>query len=701
MKPFYRKLILSGFSALLAASYTLGVQGETITLTPASPSVLAGQTLQLTANGAVTPATIAVGAWHTCVMYTDQSIRCTGLNNQGEIGNNSYISVSEPALAIGTVNPATLLIGNEHTCTFVGDGRMQCWGTNYTGQLGDGTMGGFAMVPQFVHNIAGALKGVTGGFHTCAILPDHTVQCWGRNQDGQLGNGDSTTDVPLPGPVLGLGPVADLVGGGYHNCALMADHSVQCWGRNARGQVGDGTDNSPITQPHVVAGLTAATLSLGGYHSCALLPDATVQCWGQSDYGQIGSPGPFSKVPVTVSGLSGVLAVNSGFRHSCATLADGTVRCWGQNDWGQLGDGTTTLSATPVVVQGITSPRQVGGGWGHTCALLPDTSVWCWGDNTYGQLGNGASGSTSPAPVMMHATGVRWTSSDPSIATVSSAGVVTGVARGTTTISVVDSFGNSGSVSIDVKDMQTLAVIRQGDGNGTATSAPAGVNCPAACSATFVSDSQVTLTATPGADSSFTGWTGCDSVSGSTCTVAMTNARSVTAIFMLQRFALSATRSGTGQGTVTSSPAGINCGAACSTDVVINTTVTLTAAAAADSQFTGWTGCDSVSGATCTVTVTNARSVNAGFMLKLFTLAVTKAGLGHGTVTSSPAGISCGTACSSDFVVNTTVTLTPAPALLSVFTGWAGCDAVSGNVCTVHMTAGRSVTANFLGVPLF
>jgi alpha-tubulin suppressor-like RCC1 family protein len=425
MKPFNRKLMLSLVSAAFAASSTLALQGNTITIAPASPSVLAGQTLALTANGAVTPSAIAVGGWHTCILYTDQSIRCTGLNNQGEIGNNSYISVSEPALAIGTVNPAALLTGNEHTCTLVGDGRMQCWGTNYTGQLGDGTIGGFAMTPQFVHNIAGAVKAITGGFHTCAKLADSTIQCWGRNQDGQIGNGDSTTDVTLPVPVAGLGPVADLVSGGYHNCALMPDSSVRCWGRNGRGQVGDGTDTSPVTQPHVVNGLTAAALSLGGYHSCALLANATVQCWGESDWGQIGSPGPFSKVPLTVNGLSAVAALSSGWRHSCATLADGSVRCWGQNTAGQLGDRTTTTSSTPVVVQGIVGPRQIGGGWEHTCALMPDASVWCWGDNTYGQLGNGTTVS-SLAPVLVHGTGLTWTSSQPSIATVDSAGVVTG-----------------------------------------------------------------------------------------------------------------------------------------------------------------------------------------------------------------------------------------------------------------------------------
>lgn len=613
MKRLYRTLSLIALSTVFLCSYTSRIRGSAITIAPASPSVLVGQTVTLTPAGAVTPVSIAAGGWHTCVKYTDQSIRCTGLNNQGEVGNNSYISVSELALAIGTVNPVALLNGNEHTCTFVGDGRMQCWGTNYTGQLGDGTMGGFAMVPQFVHNITNALQAYTGGFHTCAMLPDRTIQCWGRNQDGQIGNGDSTTDVPLPVAVAGLGPVADLTAGGYHNCALMLDGSVRCWGRNVRGQVGDGTQISPVTQPHVVNGLTAAALSLGGYHSCALLADATVKCWGESDYGQVGSPGPFSNVPVTVAGLSGVVALNSGFRHTCATLADGSVRCWGQNDWGQLGDRTTASSSTPVVVQGIVGPQQIAGGWGHTCALMPDTSVWCWGENEYGQVGNGTV-VTQPAPVMMHGTGLTWTSDTPSVATVNSTGVVTGVSRGTATITVADPFGNSGSVTVVVRDMLTLGVIEQGDGGGTVTSAPAGVTCPATCAATFVSDSQVVLTASPGSDSLFTGWTGCDSVSGAACTVTMTNARSVTAIFMLKRFTVTATKSGIGRGTVTSSPAGISCGTGCASDFVINTTVTLTATPALGSLFLGWTGCDAVNGSACTVHVTANRSVNAQFV---------------------------------------------------------------------------------------
>src|SRR5204863_9618311 len=133
----------------------------------------------------------------------------------------------------------------------IGDGTMRCWGTDYTGQLGDERMGDGALAPAplAVHQLSTVTKAVPGGWFTCAILADHTVDCWGRNQDGQLGNGDSTTDTALPGPVSGLGAVSDLAAGGYHTCALMPDTTVRCWGRNGRGQVGNGNDTTPQPLP--------------------------------------------------------------------------------------------------------------------------------------------------------------------------------------------------------------------------------------------------------------------------------------------------------------------------------------------------------------------------------------------------------------------------------------------------------------------
>src|SRR5205807_1566131 len=153
-------------------------------------------------------------------------------------------------------------------------------------------------------------------------------------------------------------------------------------------------------------------------------------------------------------------------------------------------------------------------------------------------------------------------------------------------------------------------------------------------------------------------------------------------------FTLTATKADLGSGTVSSNPAGISCGADCSEPYVSGTTVTLSASAASGSAFTGWSGCDSAAGTTCTVTMNAARTVTATFKL-LYTLTVYKTGIGQGTVTSNPSGINCGSDCSEAYVSGTTVTLTASPELGSVFlNGWSGCDSVSGltgQVCTVSM----------------
>ena len=162
---------------------------------------------------------------------------------------------------------------------------------------------------------------------------------------------------------------------------------------------------------------------------------------------------------------------------------------------------------------------------------------------------------------------------------------------------------------------------------------------------------------------------------------------------------LSVAKAGNGQGTVSSTSDRPPIG----TTYEVGTVVTLTASPATGSDFTGWTGCDSVSGATCTLTMTGDRSVTATFTLQKFALSVKKSSLllGNGTVTStsnpgSPNQINCGSSCSVLFNYGTVVTLTASPALLSTFNGWDGCDSTSGNTCTVTIGAARSVTANFL-----
>jgi hypothetical protein len=206
----------------------------------------------------------------------------------------------------------------------------------------------------------------------------------------------------------------------------------------------------------------------------------------------------------------------------------------------------------------------------------------------------------------------------------------------------------------------------------------------------------VTLTAAAVDGSTFSTWSGCDAVSGTTCTVTTSAERWITATFI--KPTLTVSKAGTGRGSVTSSTPGLDCGPAydtCTASYSAGAAVTLTATPIAESRFDNWSGCDSANAEICSVTMNTSRSVTPAFTQR-FTLTVNKAGIGSGTVTSSPNGINCGSTCSAPYDSGTVVTLTATPASGSIFFEWSGCDTVSGASCTVSMSAAKSVTANFL-----
>jgi alpha-tubulin suppressor-like RCC1 family protein len=233
-----------------------------------------------------------------------------------------------------------------------------------------------------------------GSYHTCAVTPTGGVMCWGRNDRGQLGDG-TTTNRWTPAPVTGLSvAVAAVTAGRHHTCALTTGGGVVCWGYNSDGQLGDGTTAQHLT-PVPVGGLGSgvAAIAAGAYHTCALTTGGGVVCWGANGYGQVGdgttTPRP---TPTAVSGLgSGVAALAAGRMHTCALTNAGSVKCWGYNASGQLGDGTTTNRSTPTGVSGLgNGVVAVAAGEGHSCALTTDGAVLCWGFNMYGQLGDGS-----------------------------------------------------------------------------------------------------------------------------------------------------------------------------------------------------------------------------------------------------------------------------------------------------------------------
>jgi uncharacterized repeat protein (TIGR02543 family) len=237
-----------------------------------------------------------------------------------------------------------------------------------------------------------------------------------------------------------------------------------------------------------------------------------------------------------------------------------------------------------------------------------------------------------------------------------------------------------------------LTVSKTGSGSGAITSSPAGISCGADCTEVVKAGTVVTLTATPASGSTFGGWSGACTGTGS-CSVTMTQARSVTATFTLSSpttYTLTASKSGVGSGTITSSPAGINCGASCSAGFSSGTSISLAATPNSGSSFAGWTG--ACTGTTsCTVSMTANKSVSAQFDTSPtnYTLTVTK--IGSGFVSSTPAGISCGTTCTLTLPAGSSVTLTPGS---GVFMGWSG--ACGGTTtCTIIMDASKTATATF------
>jgi len=238
----------------------------------------------------------------------------------------------------------------------------------------------------------------------------------------------------------------------------------------------------------------------------------------------------------------------------------------------------------------------------------------------------------------------------------------------------------------------TLTVAKSG--NGTVTSSPAGIDCGADCAESYASNGLVTLTATAAAGSTFTGWSGACTGTAA-CTVTMNGAKSVTATFALQTFALTTNTSGTGSGTITSSPAGINCGGDCSESYASGAAVTLTATAAAGSTFTGWSGACTGTAA-CTVTMNANKSCTANFAQTNAMLTVTK--VGSGSVSSKPSGINCGSTCSYSFSMGWTVTLQATPSAGFTFAGWsgAGCQGTATAVCKMFISSNTAVTATFV-----
>jgi alpha-tubulin suppressor-like RCC1 family protein len=389
---------------------------------------------QASQPGSVAAGGLDLGAYHSCALLSDATVRCWGYGTDGALGYGNPATIGDdetPASAgpvdIGDGRTATALsAGSVHTCARLDNGTVRCWGFGGNGRLGSGNTDniGDNETPAVAGTVnLGAERtaaAVTAGRgHTCVVLDNGSVDCWGFGADGRLGYGntDSIGDNETPGEIgpvnLGTARTATAITAGEaHTCALLDDGTVRCWGANASGQLGYGNttpvgdDETPDTAGPVKLGTgrTAVAITAGSFHTCALLDNATVRCWG---FGRVGALGygntdsiganetPDVTGPVNLGAERRATAISAGAFHTCALLDNGAVRCWGFGRAGRLGyanansvgDDETPDTVGPVDLGTGRAAVAVSTGETHSCARLDDGSVRCWGHGANGRLG--------------------------------------------------------------------------------------------------------------------------------------------------------------------------------------------------------------------------------------------------------------------------------------------------------------------------
>ena len=336
------------------------------------------------------PINVFAGGKVSCSILNNNFLKCWGLNSYGQQGQGDTVDRGNVAgdmaaltsIQLGverTVQFVSVSRAGHHICAILDDDSLKCWGRNHYGQLGVGSTnnqgddpGEMAILPTV--DLGGqTVKFVSAGsIHTCVILNDDSVKCWGQNTAGQLGRNaaqggglitdsigsNNANEITNITPVdLGLGRTAvKIATGSKFNCVIMDNKKVKCWGYNNVGQLGLGhTDNQGddlgeiATLPTINLGLGAKDITAGSDYACAILTNGKIKCWGQNNKGQLGlghkddqgdDLGEIENLPTINLGTGRrALSLSSGDGHNCAYLDNRTIKCWGYNNSGQLGLG--------------------------------------------------------------------------------------------------------------------------------------------------------------------------------------------------------------------------------------------------------------------------------------------------------------------------------------------------------------------------
>ncbi|WP_437975414.1 hypothetical protein WMF11_46885 [Sorangium sp. So ce295] len=353
------------------------------------------------------PVEISAGFAHTCVLRGDGSVWCWGRNTFGEAG----APVDEPTLpwptrvslpgkaihvAAGGGFSRTDNITPGHSCAVMEDTTVVCWGNGRRGQIGNGSYLDSAG-PTRVASLINVVQISLGAAHSCAVKTGDELYCWGSDEEGQIGNG-AAEQSGYATPLLVRSDIRQVAAGQDHTCAIKAsDGGVLCWGRNFDGQLGNGGQTSSPSPVNVLAPLAAGVdeVAAGDRHTCAR-KGAEVYCFGNDYNGAVGANRSGPVPEPTLVAVPRATRIDVGRERSGAVSGDArALKMWGV---AFLGNGDEGLSTQPVDVP-INGVAQLAGGYQHTCALKTTGEILCWGENAEGQLGVGQGVGTQPSPV--------------------------------------------------------------------------------------------------------------------------------------------------------------------------------------------------------------------------------------------------------------------------------------------------------------
>ena len=291
-----------------------GQLGDGTTTLRTTPVAVSGLSSGVTA--------ITAGEYHTCALMTAGGVKCWGANTDSQLGLGG--GLGSPAWSLTPQNVSgltsgvsTISAGGTNTCALTTAGGVKCWGDNQYSQLGNGLAPTDSSTPQDVTGLTSGVSDIAlGKWHACVRTTDNNVKCWGSNS-GRLGNNsDSDSQSPVTvhtssSSTAPLGSVSAVAAGGYHSCVVLADSGVKCWGANGHGQVGDGSTTKRST-PVDVRESTSSSVPLTGVSAiatglnftCALMNSGEVKCWGNGGNGQLGAGNTSTfNAPVNVSAV--------------------------------------------------------------------------------------------------------------------------------------------------------------------------------------------------------------------------------------------------------------------------------------------------------------------------------------------------------------------------------------------------------------